>query len=292
MKQTMSFTLFTDSSSNLTEEQFKANQIEVVSLTLSINDEEVLCYERGVVFDSEGFFRRMREDSALETKTSMINTAVFLAAFEPHLLGGRDILYLAMSGGISGTCAAGQKAAEILKKKFPARTIRVIDTLTAAIGEGMIVLEAAAMRKAGASLAEVAARAEQRVAEMHSYFMVDDLNFLKRGGRISGSAALAGSIMHLKPILKGDEEGKIVLDLKIFGRKKALNTLAEIFQQRHVDREDTREIGIVHTGAEEDAHLLAADIIERNPNVTATVTYFESCTASHVGPGAVGLFFY
>lgn len=288
----MSFTLFTDSSANLTEEQFKANNIEVVSLTLSINDKEVLCYEPGVVFDSEGFFRRMREESTLETKTSMINTAAFLAAFEPHLQAGRDILYLAMSGGISGTCEAGQKAAEILQKKYPARSVRVIDTLTATIGQGMIVLEAAALRESGAGLADVAARALQRVSEMHSYFMVDDLNFLKRGGRISGSAALAGSIVHLKPILKGDEEGRIVLDLKILGRKKALTTLTEIFRQRHVQREDTREIGIVHTGAEEDAHLLAAEIIERYPDVTATVTVFEPCTASHVGPGAVGLFFY
>lgn len=288
----MSFTLFTDSSANLTEEQFKANNIEVVSLTLSINDKEVLCYEPGVVFDSEGFFRRMREESTLETKTSMINTAAFLAAFEPHLQAGRDILYLAMSGGISGTCEAGQKAAEILMKKYPDRTVRVIDTLTATIGEGMIVLEAAALRKYGAGLADVAARALQRVSEMNSYFMVDDLNFLKRGGRISGSAALAGSIVHLKPILKGDEEGRIVLDLKILGRKKALTTLTEIFRQRHLQREDTREIGIVHTGAEEDAHLLAADIIERYPDVTATVSVFEPCTASHVGPGAVGLFFY
>ena len=288
----MSFTLFTDSSANLTEEQFKANNIEVVSLTLSINDKEVLCYEPGVVFDSEGFFRRMREESTLETKTSMINTAAFLTAFEPHLQAGRDILYLAMSGGISGTCEAGQKAAEILMKKYPDRTVRVIDTLTATIGQGMIVLEAAALRESGAGLTDVAARALQRVSEMHSYFMVDDLNFLKRGGRISGSAALAGSIVHLKPILKGDAEGKLVLDQKILGRKKALKSLFEIFQQYHAADVKNREVGISHTGCEDEAHLLAADIIEFAPDVNVTVADFEPCTASHVGPGAVGLFFF
>lgn len=288
----MSFTLFTDSSANLTEEQFKAGEIEVVSLTLSINDEEVLCYEPGKVFDSEGFFRRMREEPDLVTRTSMINTAAFLSAFEPHLAAGSDILYIAMSGGISGTCDAGKKAAEILEKKYPGRSVVVIDTLTAAIGEGMLVREAANLRQSGASLSNTAAHVNRRYPDMYSYFMVDDLNFLKRGGRISGSAALAGSIVHLKPILKNDEEGRIVLDQKILGRRKALKTMAELFFQLHTDAAENRKIGIVHTGAEEDAHLLAADIIERNPEVTAEVTFFESCTASHVGPGAVGLFFW
>lgn len=288
----MSFVLYTDSSANLTEAEYTSNQIEVVSLTLSLNEEEILCYEPGVVFDSEAFFARMRAESDLVMKTSMVNTATFLTAFEPHLQAGEDVLYLGMAGGISGTCGAGEKAAEILQKKYPERKIRVVDTLTATIGQGMILLEVVGLRDGGATIDEAAAYTQRRKGEMHSYFMVDDLNFLKRGGRISGSAALAGSIMHLKPILKGDEEGKIVLDLKILGRKKALKTLQELFDQFHVSGEGNRLVGITHTGCEDDAHLLAADIIERYPDVEVTVVYFEPCTASHVGPGAVGLFFF
>lgn len=288
----MNFALYTDSSANLSEAEAIANQIGVISLTLSLNGEEMVCYEPGVVFDHDAFFQRMREDAALEMKTSMVNTEAFLTAFEPHLQAGEDVLYLGISGGISGTCGAGQKAAEILSEKYAERKVYVVDTLTATIGEAMIVLEAAKMREDGAAIDLVAAHARRRSHEVRSYFMVDDLNFLRRGGRISGTVAMAGSIMHLKPILKGDEEGKIVLDLKSFGRQKALRTLADIFERLHVASEENCKIGIAHTGCEEEAHLLASDIIERCPDIQAAVVPFEPCTASHIGPDAVALFFF
>jgi DegV family protein with EDD domain len=288
----MSFALFTDSTAGLTEAEYNANQIEVLPLSLSLNEDEILCYEPGVVFDSEAFFRRMREDATLVMKTSMVNTSAFLAAFEPRLQAGEDVLYLGMAGGISGTCGAGQVAAEILQKKYPERKMLVVDTLTAILGQAMILLETAKLRDEGASAVEAAAHAERRSHEIRSYIMVDDLNFLKRGGRISGSAALAGNIMHLKPILKGDEEGRLVLDLKILGRKKAIKTMLELFEKLHVANNANRSIGITHTGCEDEAHLLAADILERYPDVDAKITVFEPCTASHVGPGAIGLFFF
>lgn len=288
----MSFALFTDSTANLTEAEYTKSRVEVVSLTLSLNEEEVVCYQPGVVFDSAAFFKRMREESTLVMKTSMVNTSAFLSAFEPRLLAGEDVLYLGMAGGISGTCGAGKIAAEILQKKYPERKVLVVDTLTAVIGEGMILREVVKLRDNGANVAQAAAHAERRSHEVHSFIMVDDLNFLKRGGRISGSAALAGSIMHLKPILKGDEEGKLVLDLKILGRKKAIKTLLEQFVQFHVASEENRAVGITHTGCEDEAHLLAADIVERYPDVEVSVDVFEPCTSSHVGPGAIGLFFF
>lgn len=288
----MSFALYTDSSANLTEAQLNEHRIAVVSLTVSLNGEEIVCYEPGVVFDHAAFIKRMREDSTLEMKTSMVNTSAFLAAFEPHLKAGEDVLYIAMSGGLSGTCGCSQTAAEILRPKYPERSIVIIDSLTAVAGEGMIVLEAAKRREHGEDLAHVAAHAERRSHEIRSYIMVDDLNFLKRGGRISGSAALAGSIVHLKPVLKGDEEGRLVLDQKILGRKKALKALFDLYLQQHIANAENREIGISHTGCEDEAHLLAADIVEATPDVDVTVSNFEPCTASHVGPGSIGLFFF
>ena len=146
----MSFALYTDSSANLTEAELNAHQIEVVSLTVSLNGVEILCYEPGVVFDHDAFFRRMREESTLEMKTSMVNTATFLAAFEPHLQAGRDILYISISGGISGTCGCSQTAAEILRPKFPERDIMIVDSLSAVAGEGMLALEAAHLASSGA----------------------------------------------------------------------------------------------------------------------------------------------
>ncbi len=288
----MSFALFTDSTAGLTEAEYNANQIEVLPLSLSLNEDEILCYEPGVVFDSDAFFRRMREDATLVMKTSMVNTSAFLAAFEPRLKAGEDVLYLGMAGGISGTCGAGQVAAEILQKKYPERKMLVVDTLSAIQGQAIILLETAKLRDEGASAEEAAAHAERRSHEVRSYIMVDDLNFLKRGGRISGSAALAGNIMHMKPILKGDEEGRLVLNLKILGRKKAIKTMFELFEKLHVVSDSNRKVGITHTGCEDEAHLLAADIVEKYPDIDVKVTVFEPCTASHVGPGAIGLFFF
>ncbi|MEZ4629012.1 MAG: DegV family protein [Eubacteriales bacterium] len=288
----MSFALFTDSTAGLTEAEYNANQIEVLPLSLSLNDDEILCYEPGVVFDSDAFFQRMREDATLVMKTSMVNTSAFLAAFEPRLEAGEDVLYLGMAGGISGTCGAGQVAAEILQKKYPERKMLVVDTLSAVLGQAMILLETAKLRNEGASAEEAAAHAERRSHEVRSYIMVDDLNFLKRGGRISGHAALAGNIMHMKPILKGDEEGRLVLNLKILGRKKAIKTMFELFDKTHVASDINRKVGITHTGCEDEAHLLAADIVEKYPDVDVKVTVFEPCTSSHVGPGAIGLFFF
>jgi len=288
----MSIALYTDSSANLTEAQLNEHNIEVVSLTVSLNGEEIVCYEPGVVFDHAAMIKRMREDSTLEMKTSMVNTATFLTAFEAHLKAGEDVLYIAMSGGISGTCGCSQTAAEILRPKYPNRSIVIIDSLSAVAGEGMIVLEVANLRESGASLETIVAHAERRSHEIHSYIMVDDLNFLKRGGRISGSAALAGSIVHLKPILKGDEEGRLVLDQKMLGRKKALKSMVELFRQYHVANPENRALGITHTGCEDEAHLLAADIVDFASDAEVTVSNFEPCTASHVGPGSVGLFFF
>ena len=288
----MSFALFTDSTASLTEAEYTASNVGVLSLSLSLNDEEILCYEPGKVFDYEGFFKRMREDSSLVMRTSMVNTSAFLTAFEPRLQAGEDVLYIGMSGGISGTCGAGKVAAAELAKKYPERKVLVVDTLTAVIGEGMILREVVKLRDAGVSVEQAAAHAERRSHEIHSFILVDDLNFLKRGGRISGSAALAGSIVHLKPILKGDEEGKLVLDLKILGRKKAIKTLFDQYVKYHVASEENRFVGIVHTGCEDEAHLLAADIVERYPDVEVSVDYFEPCTASHVGPSSIAIFFF
>lgn len=288
----MSLQLFTDSSSNLFEQQLDERNIKAVSLTLSMNEDEILCYEPGVTFDSDAFFQRMREDDSLVLKTSMINTATFLNAFEPVLAAGDDVLYIAMSSGLSGTFSGGKTAANILKEKYPQRYVHAVDTRSATIGQGMLVLEAADLRDAGRSPEEIAAHIEWRRAEIHQHFMVDDLNFLKRGGRLSGSAAMAGSIMHLKPILKGDEEGRIVLDKKLFGRKKALSTLVDIFLENHTEGEDNRKVGISHTGSEEDAKQLASELRKFDPDLEIEIVPFEPCTASHVGPGAVGMFFF
>ncbi len=289
---TISLKLFTDSSANLPDALARERDIGVVPLTLSVNGEEMLCYEPGRQFDGEAFYDRMRVEEKLEMRTSMINAAAFAAAFEPCLKAGDDVLYVGMSSGISGTYFAGQTAAESLREAYPERRVLAVDTLAASLGEGLMVIEAADMRDRGCGAEEIAEYLISRRMRMRQHFMVDNLMFLKRGGRISASVALLGTIINLKPIMKADAEGRIVLDKKIMGRKKALRTLAEIFAEDYRDAPENRRAGIAHAGCYEDAKALADAIRESHPGVEFMIECYEPGTGAHVGPGTVALFFW
>lgn len=289
---TVSLRIFTDSSANLPEKLVRERNIGVVPLTLMVNGEEMLCYEPGGTFDGEAFYERMRAEDKLELRTSMINSAAFLAAFEPCLKAGDDIVYVAMSSGISGTYFSGETAAEALRAAYPERAIFAVDTLAASLGEGLMVLEAADLRDGGASAAEIASYLGVRRSQMRQHFMVDDLNYLKRGGRISTVVALAGMLLSLRPILAADAEGRIMLDKKVIGRKKALATLGEIFDDGFADAPGNCRAGIAHAGCEADAQALADSICARHPGVGFTIVCYEPGTGAHVGPGTVALFFW
>ncbi len=289
---TVSLQLFTDSSANLPEALIRERNIGVVPLTLLVNGEEMPCYEPGGDFDGEAFYERMRREDKLELKTSMINTAAFTAAFEPCLAAGDDVLYVAMSSGVSGTYFAGETAAKSLAQAYPGRAVVAVDTRGASLGEGLMVLEAADMRDRGCGVKEIADYLNARRTQMRQHFMVDNLLYLKRGGRISGSVALLGTIISLKPILTADAEGRIVLDKKIMGRKKALRALVDIFNENFADAPENLRAGIAHAGCAEDAQALADAICEAHPKVDFTIVCYEPGTGAHVGPGTVALFFW
>lgn len=289
---TISLRIFTDSSANLPEEIVKERHIEVIPLTLTVNGEEMQCYDPDRPFDGEAFYQRMRDDEKLDLKTSMVNSTVFQAAFEPCLKAGDDVLYIAMSSGISGTYFAGETAAENLRESYPGRAAFAVDTRAASLGEGLMVIEAADMRDAGRSANEIADHLARRRLQMRQHFMVDNLMFLKHGGRISASVALLGTVINLKPILTADQDGRIVLDKKILGRKKALRTLAEVFFEHYLEAPENRRAGIAHGGCGEDAVQLAQTIQERHPEVAFTIVCYEPGTGAHVGPGTLALFFW
>lgn len=288
----MSLQIFTDSSANLAERILNERNIGVVPLTVSVGGKEMVCYEPGVPFDASAFYARIRADKKLELKTSMINTEAFLTAFEPHLAAGDDVLYIGISSGISGTYSSAVMAGKALRESYPDRRVAAVDTLGASLGEGMQVLEAADLRDKGQDADQIAAYLNRRRRQIRQYFVVDDLMFLKRGGRLAGSAALAGTIINLKPVLKADEEGRIVLDKKSFGRKRALNLLLEIFDAQYAAAPGNRRVGISHADSAGDAQALAKEIASRRPEAEITIADFEPCTGSHAGPGAVAVFFW
>ena len=285
----MSFSIFTDSSANLMKETLAALHVFVISLTYAVNGEEHLCYDPNEEFDGEQFYSKLKNPD-FNVKTSLINSERFRAAFEQELSANRDVLYLAMSSRISGTYQAALTAREELLAVYPARTISVVDTKAASLGEGLIVCRAALMRENGKSIEEVTAWAEDASKAVRQHFMVDDLQFLSRGGRMSGAAAFVGAMLQIKPLLKG-EDGRIVFDRNVPGRKKALRALADIFDKTVVDAE-SQTIGIAHAGCEQDARMLRDLIAEKHRVEDFMIVCYEPGTGAHVGPGAVALFYY
>ncbi len=285
----MAFSIFTDSSANLTKETLTALNIQVVSLTYTVDGEEYLCYDPDVAFDGDAFYSALRNPE-YRVRTSLINSERFKTAFEQELSAGNDIVYIAMSSQISGTYQAAVNAAEELKTIYPDRTIQVLDTRAASLGEGLMACRAAMMRDDGKTPEEIAAWVEEARKSVRQHFLADDLQFLSRGGRISGVAALVGSMLQIKPIMKGDD-GKIVLGSKVPGRKAAIRTLADIFDKTAIDPE-SQTIGIAHAACERDA-LVLRDLIAAKHNIEDfMIVCYEPGTGAHVGPGALALFFY
>lgn len=196
----------------------------------------------------------------------------------------------ACPGGISGTAQAAVIAAGELTEKYPARKIVTIDTYAASLGEGLQVLEAARMIEEGTGLDEIKAHLLSRRPHMCQFFTVDDLAYLKRGGRISSATALIGTVLSIKPILCGDETGHIVSCGKVRGMKRAYQELANYYDGRALDKSEM--LGIAHADNEEGAQALIALLRDKGFTGECLNVVYEPVTGAHVGPGTVALFFY
>ena len=177
-----------------------------------------------------------------------------------------------------------------LKEEFPERKVASIDTYAASLGEGLLVVEAARMLENGASFDEIVEKISQRRHEMCQYFTVDDLAYLERGGRVSKAAAIVGTVLKIKPLLRGDEEGKIVLCGKTRGRKQSLTSLADFYEKLVTNK--TEEIGIAHADDAQSAQFLLDELRKRGFTGDCLTVCYEPVTGCHVGPGTVALFFY
>lgn len=283
----MGFVLFSDSSSNITPELAAAWNVRILPLHYTINGEEHAAF--GENFDGHAFYDALRARTPV--RTSMINSEQFSHAFEQALAEGSDVLYIGMSSGISGTVQAAAIAANALSQKYPDRKVYVKDTLAASFGEGLFVKKASEMRVEGSTIDEVSAWIDSNVQRMNQVFTVDDLMYLRMGGRISGVSAVLGTLANVKPLLWGNREGKIVAIDRMIGRKKSLRAMAERFAQRVRDPEG-QIIAIAHSDCEDDAQYLVNFIHRQFPEQEILVRCYEPGTGSHVGPGAVALFFF
>lgn len=274
--------LFTDTSANLPVALTKQHHITVVPFSYTVDGKET-DYPDDVDFDGAAFYGAI-------VKTSMVNPDLMANYFERALSQGDDVLYVGMSGGISGTAQAAVIAAGELTEKYPARKIVTIDTYAASLGEGLQVLEAARMIEEGKSLDEIKAHLLSRRPHMCQFFTVDDLAYLKRGGRISSATALIGTVLSIKPILCGDETGHIVSCGKVRGMKRAYQELANYYDGRALDKSEM--LGIAHADNEEGAQALIALLRDKGFTGECLNVVYEPVTGAHVGPGTVALFFY
>ena len=283
----MSFVVVTDTSGNLPTKLARARGLEIIPFTYIFDGKNHTCTDTDA-FDGDAFYAQIT--GGLAVTTSQITPHDYLESFGPHLEAGKDVLFISMSSGISGSCGSARVAAEMLAEQYPERRVVVIDTRGASLGEGIIALQAAQMRDEGLSLDEAVQKLEENVERMFNVFTVDDLMHLRRGGRLSNLSAIVGTVLHIKPLLKGSAEGKIVAFAKLRGRKKAIQALAQLYEKLAVEPEK-QIVGVAQAGCREDAEYLKELLCRSRPPQELLIVEYEPVTGSHVGPGALALFF-
>lgn len=288
MKNNTDYVIITDSSANLTDELIAKYDLDILPLTYMLNGEEHLGYEKGKPTDLPGFYKAMREGG--KVSTSCVNVDSAKAFFEPYLAAGKDVLYLGFSSGLSATYANVAAAGKELLAAYPDRKFYAVDTLAACMGEGLIVTYALEAQLAGKTIEEVRDYAEEIKLRVCHQFTVDDLMYLKRGGRIGSGTALIGTILKIKPVMHADNHGKLVADSKVIGRKAAIKWLFKKYVEKAYDKKN-QIVYIAHGDCHDDAEALAEMIREHSEYKSITINYIDQVIGSHSGPGTLAIFF-
>ncbi len=281
----MSFAIITDSTANLKRGFLNLNGIKTIEMPYFINGREFTCTDIENFNDTE-YYEKIK-DGTLVT-TSQINPQQVTDAFETELKKGKDLIFIGLSSGLSGSFKSAQIATAELEEKYPHRKILLIDSLGAALGIGLCVYFANMYRKKGFSAEETFEKVSKIRDRMYQVFIVDDLMHLKRTGRLSNVSAAVGFMLGIKPLLKGNADGKIVVTGKVRGRNQAISALADKCIKLI---KNTDVIGITYAGCEEDAMLLRKLIENKLGKLKFIIEKHEPVTGSHIGPGALALYF-
>lgn len=283
----MSFVIATDTSANLPTPYARQHGIPVVPFFFYLDGEEKTCTDTES-FDCRAYYDLIRQGKHITT--SQISPQRFIDYFEPAMKEGKDLIFVSMSSGISGSCGSAYIAANELMEKYEGRKIRIIDTLGASLGEGFLAMRGVECREKGMSFEETADYLDELRHRVFNVFTVEDLMHLKRGGRLSPLSAVLGTVLNIKPILKGNEDGKIVAYAKIRGRKKVINVLAEKYDA-FVRKPDQQTVCISHCDCPEEAEYLKELIMRNNPPRDVLIVEHEPVTGSYLGPGALAIYY-
>jgi DegV family protein with EDD domain len=279
------YKIFTDNSADLPVELYKKHDIGVINLSFTMEGKD---YKTTEELGIEEFYKKLRSGSM--SKTSQVTEEEIRRGFTPVLEAGYDILMLAFSSGLSASYESTYRVSKLLEEEYPERTICVVDTLCASLGQGLFVLKACEQKAKGVSIAGVRDWAEANKLNVGHVVMADDLFHLKRGGRISGAAAVAGSILGVKPIIHMNNEGKLIPIGKVRGRQQALLHLVDLMDERVGDWENPF-FAVCHADDIESAQLVAREVKRRYGIKNAVINYIGPVIASHTGPGTIALFF-
>lgn len=281
----MPFAIVCDSAANLPSKQLARYGILTVPLSYTVDGVTHDCPPPDQ-YDATAFFDQLRQGAT--TQTSLVSAGRFVECFDTLLASGQDVLCLTVSAGVSGTYQAACLAAMEMRGRHEGREIFIVDTKAAGLGEGLLALYAAQLKEQGYNLSATLNRLERKLPQLHQIFTVEDLDFLRRGGRISGITAKLGTMLHLRPLLKGDD-GKIVSCGKVRGRKAAIQALVDAYKE---NAQYGGAVAISHADAAADAATLEQALHALDPEVRILTVPWEPVTGSHCGPGALAVFFF
>ncbi len=280
------YVIYTDSGCDINPALLDEWGVRHRSLTFRFADEDKEYSNNDM--DIKTFYDRMRAGGV--AKTAAVNVETFHDAFEEALKEGNDVLYLGFSSGLSTTYNSARLAAEQLKGEYPDAKILTLDTLAASAGEGMLVYFAVEKKNSGATIEETYAYCESLIFRLCHWFTVDDLVYLKRGGRISATSAFVGNLLGIKPVLHVDNEGHLVPVSKVRGRKTAIAALVEKYETLAEDPKNGT-IFISHADCLSEVEGMAKTFAERFGNEVKIITDVGAVIGAHSGPGTIALFF-
>ncbi len=282
------FIMMTDSCSDLTAHQVKQMQIKVIPLSVEINGNVYRHYPDERELSIKTFYEHLRQKKI--AKTSLVNVGSFLNFFEPLLAEGKDILYIGFSSALSGTLQSSRVAAEELKEKYPNQRIVIIDSLSASMGQGLLIWYAYNLKNEGKNIDEIKTWIEDHRLKLCHLFTVDDLGTLKRGGRLSDSQAFLGALLRIKPILYVSDEGKLVPLKKTRGREFSLEAMVALMKERITDLSD-QTIFISHGDCLNEAEKVGQMIEDKYHAGSIIYNTIGPIIGAHSGPGTIAVFF-
>lgn len=282
------YVIVSDSTTDLTKELIEKEELSIIPLEFSIEEKSYFDDPFNVQLTAKDFYDELRSGKA--AITSQINASRYIDFLEPFLKDGKDVLILSFSSALSGTYQSSCIACEELKEKYPDRKIISVDTKSASMGEGLLVWHAAQKKKNGLSIEELASWVEDNRLNLCHWFTVDDLNHLKRGGRVSSTAALVGTFLGIKPVLHVDDEGRLIPVSKIRGRRQSLDALVDQMKNTF-DNSFSQTVFISHGDSIDDAKYVEQQVREKFNVKDVIINTIGPVIGAHSGPGTIALFF-